>query len=127
MFFALLGALGNLKPFSLSLGFLGFAGGGEWFGGEGANHNEDDRAIKIDTDRTNEVKEARKSSKKRNKESQNDRNKDMNKERGADHHDDEEDGQLFLHCICFALQCVFALQFVLRCSFLLHCLPSWGD
>ena len=32
--FALLGGLGKLKPFSLSLGFLGFAGGGKWFGVE---------------------------------------------------------------------------------------------
>ena len=44
-FFALLGALGrsgNLKPFSLSLGFLGFAGGGKWFGVERDGHDYDD-------------------------------------------------------------------------------------
>ena len=60
--FALLGAPWKLKPFSLSLGFLGFAGGGEWFGGGGADH------------------------------------------------DDEEGGQLFLHCSCACI------TFVLLCS-----------
>ena len=42
VFFAFLGALGKPSPFSLSLGFLGFAGGGEWFGGGGADHDYDD-------------------------------------------------------------------------------------
>ena len=44
-FVVLLGALGrsgNLKPFSLSLGFLGFAGGGKWFGVECDGHDDDD-------------------------------------------------------------------------------------
>ena len=32
----------KLKPFSLSLGFLGFAGGGKWFGVECDGHDDDD-------------------------------------------------------------------------------------
>ena len=39
--FALRGALGKLKPFSLSLGFLGFAGGGLW--SEGGVSDDEDR------------------------------------------------------------------------------------